>query len=50
VAATASALLFGAGLVIGDRLEVKQSLLVFLAWAHWRMGCGLGYIAPSAPW
>src|SRR5580692_5884114 len=48
VAATASAVLFGAGLVIGGiGLALKQSLLVFLGMGViGGMGCGLGYIAP----
>ena len=48
VAATAAAVLFGAGLIIGGiGLELKQSLLVFLGMGViGGMGCGLGYIAP----
>jgi MFS family permease len=47
-AATAAAVLFGAGLVIGGiGLAVKQSVLVFLGMGViGGMGCGLGYIAP----
>ncbi len=47
-AATAAALLFGVGLVIGGiGLAVKQSMLVFLGMGViGGMGCGLGYIAP----
>jgi MFS family permease len=48
VAATAAAVLFGAGLIIGGiGLELKQSMLVFLGMGViGGMGCGLGYIAP----
>ncbi len=48
VAATAAALLFGTGLVVGGiGLAVKQSFLVFLGMGViGGMGCGLGYIAP----
>ena len=48
VAATAAAILFGTGLVIGGiGLALKQSLLVFLGMGViGGMGCGLGYIAP----
>ena len=48
VAATAAAMLFGAGLVIGGiGLALKQSVLVFLGMGViGGMGCGLGYIAP----
>jgi MFS family permease len=48
VAATAAAVLFGAGLVIGGiGLALKQSFLVFLGMGViGGMGCGLGYIAP----
>jgi MFS family permease len=47
-AATAAAVLFGAGLVIGGiGLAVKQSVLVFLGMGViGGMGAGLGYIAP----
>src|SRR3984885_7284699 len=47
-AATASAVLFGIGLVIGGiGLAVKQSVLVFLGMGViGGVGCGLGYIAP----
>jgi MFS family permease len=47
-AATAAAILFGCGLVIGGiGLAVKQSVLVFLGMGVvGGMGCGLGYIAP----
>ena len=47
-AATAAALLFGAGLVIGGfGLALKQSILVFLGMGViGGMGCGFGYIAP----
>jgi MFS family permease len=47
-AATAAAILFGCGLVIGGvGLAVKQSWLVFLGMGVvGGMGCGLGYIAP----
>jgi MFS family permease len=47
-AATAAALLFGMGLVIGGfGLALKQSVLVFLGMGViGGMGCGLGYIAP----
>src|SRR4051812_47185969 len=48
VAATASALFFGAGLIIGGiGLATRQSLLVFLGMGViGGIGCGLGYIAP----
>jgi MFS family permease len=48
VAATAAALLFGTGLVLGGiGLAVRQSWLVFLGMGViGGMGCGLGYIAP----
>ena len=48
VAATAAAVLFGIGLVIGGAgLALKQSLLVFLGMGViGGMGCGFGYIAP----
>src|SRR5215831_5292064 len=48
VAATAAALFFGTGLVIGGiGLALKQSLLVFLGMGIiGGIGCGLGYIAP----
>jgi len=47
-AATAAAVLFGVGLVIGGiGLAMKQSVLVFLGMGViGGMGCGLGYIAP----
>src|SRR5580658_818566 len=47
-AATAAAILFGAGLVVGGiGLALKQSFLVFLGMGViGGMGCGLGYIAP----
>ena len=47
-AATAAALLFGSGLILGGiGLAVKQSVLVFLGMGViGGMGCGLGYIAP----
>ena len=47
-AATAAALLFGVGLIIGGvGLQLKQSVLVFLGMGViGGMGCGLGYIAP----
>jgi MFS family permease len=47
-AATAAALFFGLGLIIGGiGLEVKQSVLVFLGMGViGGIGCGLGYIAP----
>ena len=47
-AATAAAILFGSGLVIGGiGLALKQSVLVFLGMGViGGMGCGLGYIAP----
>jgi MFS family permease len=47
-AATAAALLFGTGLIIGGiGLALKQSVLVFLGMGViGGMGCGLGYIAP----
>ena len=48
VAATAAALFFGAGLLIGGvGLAIKQSFLVFLGMGIiGGIGCGLGYIAP----
>jgi MFS family permease len=48
VAATASAILFGTGLVIGGiGLALKESVLVFLGMGViGGMGAGLGYIAP----
>jgi MFS family permease len=48
VAATAAAILFGSGLVIGGiGLATKQSVLVFLGMGVISgIGCGLGYIAP----
>ena len=48
VAATAAAILFGSGLVIGGiGLALRQSWLVFLGMGViGGMGCGLGYIAP----
>jgi MFS family permease len=48
VAATAAALFFGLGLIIGGiGLAVKQSVLVFLGMGVVAgIGCGLGYIAP----
>ncbi|MBV8732190.1 MAG: OFA family MFS transporter [Acidobacteriia bacterium] len=48
VAATAAALFFGIGLVIGGiGLAIKQSVLVFLGMGViGGIGCGLGYIAP----
>lgn len=47
-AATAAALLFGFGLIIGGiGLALKQSVLVFLGMGViGGMGCGFGYIAP----
>ncbi len=47
-AATAAAILFGSGLIIGGiGLELKQSFLVFLGMGViGGMGAGLGYIAP----
>lgn len=47
-AATAAAILFGAGLVIGGvGLALRQSVLVFLGMGViGGMGCGFGYIAP----
>ena len=47
-AATAAAILFGSGLVIGGiGLALKQSVLVLLGMGViGGMGCGLGYIAP----
>jgi MFS family permease len=47
-AATAAAVLFGVGLIIGGiGLQLKQSVLVFLGMGIiGGMGCGLGYIAP----
>jgi MFS family permease len=48
VAATAAALFFGTGLVIGGiGLALKQSILVFVGMGLiGGIGCGLGYIAP----
>jgi MFS family permease len=48
VAATASALFFGTGLIIGGiGLATRQSVLVFLGMGVvGGIGCGLGYIAP----
>ncbi len=48
VAATAAALFFGAGLVIGGiGLAIRQSFLVFLGMGIiGGIGCGLGYISP----
>jgi MFS family permease len=48
VAATASALFFGSGLLIGGiGLALRQSVLVFLGMGVvGGIGCGLGYIAP----
>ena len=48
VAATAAALFFGTGLLIGGvGLAVKQSMLVFLGMGVvGGIGCGLGYISP----
>jgi MFS family permease len=48
VAATASALFFGSGLLIGGiGLALQQSVLVFLGMGViGGIGCGLGYIAP----
>jgi MFS family permease len=48
VAATAAALFFGLGLIIGGiGLAVRQSVLVFLGMGViGGIGCGLGYIAP----
>src|SRR6187399_821117 len=48
VAATAAALFFGTGLVIGGiGLAIKQSVLVFLGMGLiGGIGCGLGYISP----
>jgi MFS family permease len=48
VAATASAILFGSGLILGGiGLALRQSWLVFLGMGViGGMGCGLGYIAP----
>lgn len=48
VAATAAALFFGIGLLIGGTgLALKQSVLVFLGMGIiGGIGCGLGYIAP----
>jgi OFA family oxalate/formate antiporter-like MFS transporter len=48
VAATAAALFFGLGLLIGGiGLALKQSYLVFLGMGVvGGIGCGLGYIAP----
>jgi MFS family permease len=48
VAATAAALFFGSGLLIGGAgLALKQSLLVFLGMGVVAgIGCGLGYISP----
>jgi MFS family permease len=47
-AATAAALLFGSGLILGGiGLAAKQSVLVFLGMGViGGMGCGLGYISP----
>src|SRR5437763_2391579 len=47
-AATAAAVLFGSGLILGGLdLAIKQSALVFLGMGViGGMGCGLGYIAP----
>jgi MFS family permease len=47
-AATAAALLFGSGLILGGLgLAIKESALVFLGMGViGGMGCGLGYIAP----
>jgi MFS family permease len=47
-AATAAALLFGCGLIIGGiGLALRQSILLFLGMGViGGMGCGLGYIAP----
>jgi MFS transporter, OFA family, oxalate/formate antiporter len=47
-AATAAALLFGSGLIIGGvGLALKQAVLVFLGMGViGGMGCGFGYIAP----
>jgi len=47
-AATAAAIFFGSGLLIGGLgLAIKQSILVFLGMGViGGMGCGLGYIAP----
>ncbi|MBZ5575777.1 MAG: OFA family MFS transporter [Acidobacteriia bacterium] len=47
-AATAAALLFGSGLIIGGAgLALKQAVLVFLGMGViGGMGCGFGYIAP----
>src|SRR3989454_2947269 len=48
VAATAAALFFGAGLIIGGTgLAIKESILVFLGMGViGGIGCGLGYISP----
>src|SRR5580693_7305217 len=48
VAATAAAILFGSGLILGGMgLALRQSWLVFLGMGVvGGMGCGLGYIAP----
>src|SRR5881397_724477 len=48
VAATAAALFFGAGLIIGGiGLAIKESILVFLGMGIiGGIGCGLGYISP----
>lgn len=48
VAATAAAILFGGGLIIGGiGLALRQSFLVFLGMGViGGMGCGLGYISP----
>ncbi len=48
VAATAAALFFGAGLIIGGTgLAIKESILVFLGMGIiGGIGCGLGYISP----
>src|SRR5258708_5034388 len=51
VAATAAAVFFGTGLVIGGiGLALKQSVLVFLGMGViGGIGCGLGYISPVRP-
>jgi MFS family permease len=51
VAATAAALFFGTGLVIGGiGLAIRQSVLVFLGMGIiGGIGCGLGYISPVSP-
>src|SRR5947207_2429762 len=48
VAATAAAVIFGAGLIIGGTgLAIKESILVFLGMGIiGGIGCGLGYIYP----